>query len=209
MTKHQIKQAIKPSIQNVPMPKIARGGVLFSLNKLFFTLFILFLLPFSSFSQASSDADKLQQYLAKEFNTPPIKKKIWLLADTKTTVADILGHPYKQMRVSYWIDPAQPSKSVWLLHKIGKERYIDVAITIDNNTIQKLRILAFRESRGWEVKLPFFTKQFDQNKLTEDLKLTNRVDNISGATLSWHAVTKLARMALYLDSKRTDRPKVQ
>ncbi len=128
--------------------------------------------------------------------------KIWLIGDTKKVIIDILGHPYHQLRVTYWTSSQTPEKSIWILQEIGRERYIDVGIVIENNKIEKLRILAFRESRGWEVKLPFFTKQFDNNSLTEERKLKNRVDSITGATLSWRAVTRLARMALYLDQQR-------
>ncbi len=140
-------------------------------------------------------------FLSTVFQSKPIEKKIWLVGEKKKTVTNILNHPYKQIRVGYWTSNNMPETRVWLLQEIGKEKYIDVGIEIKNNQVQKLRILAFRESRGWEVKLPFFTEQFNQNKLTSDNKLQNQVNSISGATLSWRAVTKLARMALYLDSQ--------
>ncbi|MEO1898962.1 MAG: FMN-binding protein, partial [Methylococcales bacterium] len=63
-----------------------------------------------------------------------------------------------------------------------------------------LKVLAFRESRGWEVKHDFFTDQFKQNTLDSHLKLTQAIDGISGATLSVRALTKTARLALFFDS---------
>ncbi len=128
-------------------------------------------------------------------------KKIWLIGDKKRVTTEILGHPYHFLRVGYWQNPHFPNRRVWILQEIGKERMIDVGIQIERHKIQKLRVLAFRESRGWEVKLPFFTKQFEGIGLTDSHDLSNRIDAITGATLSWRAVTKLARMALYLDKQ--------
>lgn len=158
--------------------------------------FFLFISANNSYANTNTS-----DFLAGIFKTEASEKKVWLLGEIKEKVTHILNHPYKKMRVGYWTASDKPNTRVWFLQEIGKERDIDVAIVIKNSTIQKLRILAFRESRGWEVKLPFFTKQFDQNTLTENNKLSNQVSNISGATLSWRAVTKLARVALYLDSQ--------
>ncbi|WP_319380439.1 FMN-binding protein [Thiomicrorhabdus sp.] len=134
-----------------------------------------------------------------------VEKKIWLIGDQKKATTEILGHPYHQLRVTYWTSPENTAKSVWILQEIGKERFIDVGIVIESNEIRKLEILAFRESRGWEVKLPFFTAQFDGNRLTKEHKLEKRVDAITGATLSWRAVTGVAKMALYLNGQRPEK----
>ena len=58
-------------------------------------------------------------------------------------------------------------------------------------------ILTYRESRGYEVRHDFFTRQFKGAALKGD-KLTNRIDGISGATLSVWAVTNVSEWALYL-----------
>jgi Na+-translocating ferredoxin:NAD+ oxidoreductase RnfG subunit len=63
--------------------------------------------------------------------------------------------------------------------------------------------LAFRESRGWEIRYPFFTKQFDQVSLTQKQKLNKTIDNITGATLSVRAVRKLAQLALIYHARVT------
>ena len=175
-------------------------------KRVYLTLFSLAMLIALPACYANTDIQARQKaYLAQAFKGANVQEyKIWLLGDKKATVAKILGHNYKQMRVGYWTTPGNFSPSarrVWFLQEIGKDKYIDVAITIETNAIQQLRILKFRESRGWEVKLPFFTKQFEQNTLTSDLKLSKKIDNISGATLSYRAVTNLAKMALYLNSQ--------
>ena len=57
--------------------------------------------------------------------------------------------------------------------------------------------------RGWEVRHSFFTDQFDDASLVKDARLDRTIDNISGATLSVRAVTRLARVALLLDQAVT------
>lgn len=170
------------------------------------TLFLWLLILSTQLLPLSGQAKEIDQqdFINGIFTSNPEKiklKKIWLTGTKKATVKSILGHPYHKLRVSYWIHPDYPNETIWILHEIGKEKMIDVGIAIKDQKIKKLRILKFRESRGWEVRLPFFTKQFDQNSLSTDYKLTKRVDSISGATLSYRAVTKLARMALFLDQQ--------
>jgi len=64
--------------------------------------------------------------------------------------------------------------------------------------LEKVKVLVFRESRGWEVKHDFFGQQFTGAKLTDKNRLDTKIDNISGATMSVNAVTNISRMALLL-----------
>jgi Na+-translocating ferredoxin:NAD+ oxidoreductase RnfG subunit len=129
-------------------------------------------------------------------NKPPKADVLWLDADLKKQIADILDHNYQALRVRYW---RQDKKSAWVLEEIGKEKPITTGIVINNGKIEQVKILVFRESRGWEVRHDFFTGQFKQAALNEDHMLDKTIDNISGATLSVRAVRKLARIALLLD----------
>lgn len=90
---------------------------------------------------------------------------------------------------------------MWIINEIGKTKPITVAIIIKNKKITRLKVLAFRESRGWEVKHSFFTDQFKQNSLNPNLSLSKPIDGISGATLSVRALTKTAQLALFFDSQ--------
>ena len=55
-----------------------------------------------------------------------------------------------------------------------------------------------------EVRYDSFARQFTDTKLlTDTLELDRNIDNISGATLSVRAVTKLARLALLLHNSVT------
>lgn len=130
--------------------------------------------------------------------TPPKPKVIWLTGDLKSQVAKILQHPYPKLRVKYW---RKGGKSAWVLDEIGKEKPITVGIVVHDGKISELRVLAFRESRGWEVKQPFFTRQFEQAGLNDHDQLNKDIDGITGATLSVRALKKLARMALFLHNR--------
>jgi Na+-translocating ferredoxin:NAD+ oxidoreductase RnfG subunit len=129
-------------------------------------------------------------------NKPPKAEVLWLDKTLKKQITDILNHKYKSLRVRYW---QQEKKSVWILEEIGKEKPITTGIVVNDGHIEKVKVLEFRESRGWEIRHEFFTDQFKQAKLKDDYQLDKTIDNISGATLSVRAVKKLAKIALLLD----------
>ena len=87
------------------------------------------------------------------------------------------------------------------MNETGKTQPITIGIIIDNGKISLLKVLAFRESRGWEVKHDFFTDQFKQATLDKNLNLDKPIDGISGATLSVRALTKIAKLALFFDQQ--------
>ncbi|MDT8450716.1 MAG: FMN-binding protein [Wenzhouxiangellaceae bacterium] len=129
----------------------------------------------------------------------PDAEAIWMSGPAAERVEEILGHPYPSLRIRYW---ARGGRSAWILDEIGKERPITTGITIDDGRIVGLKVLIFRETRGWEVRYPFFTEQFEGAALGDSGLLDRDIDNITGATLSVNAIRKLARLALYLDQHR-------
>lgn len=128
----------------------------------------------------------------------PAVTTVWLTKDKRQVISDILQHTPAFIRVKFW---KQKSKTAWILNEIGKEKLITVGVVIDNGQIKKLKVLEFRESRGWEVKHDFFTKQFNSASLKEGMQLNKSIDGISGATLSVRALKKIARIALYLEQQ--------
>jgi len=134
---------------------------------------------------------------------PPSPQVLWLKGDSRETAAGILGHPYPGLRVRYW---EQDGRTAWILEEIGKEKPITVGMVVGPGGMELLRVLEFRESRGWEVRYPFFTDQFSGIGLTQDRQLDRHIDGISGATLSVRALQKLARLALYLYQQTRDTP---
>lgn len=138
-------------------------------------------------------ADFLQQ--AFDGHTPAARI-LWLSAEVRQQAAAILGHPYAGLRVRYWL---RNDRSAWILDEIGKEKPITIGLVIEANQITDLYILAFRESRGGEIRYPFFTDQFKGLSLKSNRKLDGAVDGITGATLSVRAVKRIANFALYLE----------
>jgi len=134
----------------------------------------------------------LQEVFAEK---PPSPQVLWLKGDIRETAAAILGHPYPGLRIRYW---KSAGRTAWILEEIGKEKPITAGMVIGPAGMELLRVLEFRESRGWEVRYPFFTDQFDGIGLTAERQLDRNIDGISGATLSVRALEKLARLALYL-----------
>jgi hypothetical protein len=102
------------------------------------------------------------------------------------------------MRIRYW---AEGGRTAWIVEEIGKEKPITTGIVVNDGSIERVKVLIFRESRGWEVRHDFFTKQFHGATLNGHRELDRSIDGISGATMSVSAVTRLARMVLLLDRK--------
>lgn len=160
---------------------------------------ILLVLLFSIIATAQAvEYQSTEEFLLQVFsgNTPK-PQVLWLKKHKQKIMADILQHKPGFMRIRYW---QSAEKSVWVINEIGKIKPITTAVVIKNQKIDQIKVLAFRESRGWEVKYDFFTDQFKQNTLNKDLRLSQAIDGISGATLSVRALTKTARLALFFDS---------
>ena len=159
-------------------------------------LLIILLSCFSSLQ--AGEYQSTEDFLIQVFSgPPPMPKLLWLKKDIRKQASQILKHRPGFLRTRYWQTDQQ---SVWIINEIGKTKPITIAVVIKDNKIVLLKVLAFRESRGWEVKHDFFTDQFKQNRLNADLTLNQPIDGISGATLSVHALTKVAQLALYFDS---------
>lgn len=150
-------------------------------------------------SYARGTYQTADDFLTEVFaGSPPQPDVLWLRGDIKEQVTEILGHRFPALRIRYW---GQGQRTAWILEEIGKEKPITVGLVVNAASLEVIRVLVFRESRGWEVRHPFFTDQFKGIGLTGKRELDGNVDGISGATLSVRALKKLARLALYLDSR--------
>ncbi|MBL4607761.1 MAG: FMN-binding protein [Pseudomonadales bacterium] len=150
---------------------------------------------------AKEKPEDLTVFLAQVFGEPPRKPKMKYLSDIeRERISDILSHSLSFRRVRYW---RKSASSVWLLEEVGKHKPITAGFWLEKGIIKKVKVLAFRESRGWEIKYPYFLKQFNGVFLLENTVLSTKVDGISGATLSVRAMTKMARIALYLNQQVT------
>ena len=116
----------------------------------------------------------------------------------KIEVKKILGRDLGVLRVRFW---ERDGSTVWILDEIGKEKPITVGFVVKGGVIENVKVLIFRESRGDEVRHPFFLEQFKGARLGPSGKLDRDIDGISGASLSVRALKKLSRLALYFHSQ--------
>ncbi|WP_179952247.1 FMN-binding protein [Marinicella rhabdoformis] len=154
-----------------------------------------------------SDEEKntIKQFISDQFNgNAPKPKRLWVKAELKSQIQKILSRPIKQLSYRYWhVD----NKSIWILDEIGKERDITTAVIIKGQQIEQVKVLVYRESRGGEVQVPWFTQQFVG--ASPDDNWQKKIDSISGATLSVNAMKKQAELALFLQkqiSQSKDKP---
>ncbi|MBT8047130.1 MAG: FMN-binding protein [Xanthomonadales bacterium] len=139
---------------------------------------------------------EVEDYLGGVFpGGVPEAQTLWVSGDLRDQVEHILGHRFGALRTRYWYDG---EASAWILEEIGKELPITIGVTIKDGAILNVRVLEFRESRGWEVRYPFFTDQFTQARLAGEGQLDRKIDGITGATLSVSAVKRTAKVALIL-----------
>ena len=131
-------------------------------------------------------------------DTQPEMRTLWLTEETRAAASAAVGWVPKALRLHYW---QADTCTAWILEDIGKDKPITLGVAISANRIERVEVLAFRESRGWEIRYPFFTSQFKGLTLATDGHLSQQVDGITGATLSVRAVERMARLALWLDAQ--------
>lgn len=157
------------------------------------------LLMVSGVSWSRGTYQEPDSFISETFaGKPPAPKLLWITDSMQPEITRILGHPSAQRRVRYWRSGA---RSAWILDEIGKEEPITIGYVVHQDRIERARVLVYRESRGDEVRYPRFTEQFTGATLKDTNDLDRGIDNISGATLSVDAMTRTARLALYLDKK--------
>ncbi len=139
-----------------------------------------------------------EEFLLNAFNNDNYTQKtLWLSGDTKKNVQALLDRKQVPLRQRYWV---HQNKTAWIMNEIGKELPITIGVVIENNSIQQINVLEYRESRGGEVRHSFFTKQFIGSRLEKN-DLDNTINGITGATLSVWSMQRVAKAALYLHNK--------
>jgi hypothetical protein len=139
------------------------------------------------------------QFIKNSFETEPEIKTIWLKKEIKADIKELTGLDYPGLRIRYW---EVGNKRAWILEAIGKVKLITTGFLTNDQSIEDMRVLIYRETHGYEVQYPFFRNQFKGLRFEsqKNYKLNKKIDGISGATLSVNALTKLSKIALYLDT---------
>ena len=152
---------------------------------------------------AQQEAEEVYQapeaFLAETFEgETPAPAVLWLTKPMRGQIRRIMGHEHEGMRVRYW---ARNGRTAWILDEIGKVQPITSGVVVSEGRIERLKVLIYRESHGWEVKHSFFTDRFRGAASEPDGGLDRSVDHIAGATLSVDALKRVAELALYLHAQ--------
>jgi hypothetical protein len=172
-------------------------------EKVIMLLFLLFITTIYSGSAKAFELYKTFQtpdvFLAEMFNNNvPAPVVLNLDAQAQREISAVFKRPFPSQRVRYWKDE---SKTVWVFDDIGKEGYVPTTcgFAISNGAVETARVLIYRESRGEQVAEPSFLNQL-KGATASGTGLSNKVDNITGATLSVVMMERMARTAITLDS---------
>lgn len=138
------------------------------------------------------------EFIGQSFDGEPGQKVLWLDREVKSQLGEILGHPYKGLRIRYW---ELAGRTAWILEEVGKVELITAGFVVEDDKLQRLQVLIYRETHGWEVRYPFFTNQFRGTGRRQSGGLDRQIDGISGATLSVNALVRLSEVALYLHTQ--------
>jgi FMN-binding domain len=153
----------------------------------------------AAFSVVGEEYLQRDDFLAMAFGDDPAEMQtLWLTKESKSAARAAVGWVPVALRLRYW---QGGERTAWIIEDIGKDKPITLGIAVENNRIERVEVLAFRESRGWEIRYPFFTDQFKGLTLASDGYLSQPIDGITGATLSVQAVERVARLALWLDAQ--------
>lgn len=160
-------------------------------------IFSSFILSGVTGSAAEKVYEQPSAFLSRHFGKAPETRILPIDPRRQQQLTAILGHRYGQNQVRYW---AANGKSAWILDEIGKTEPITTGFIVRGGKISEMKVLIYRESHGWEVSRPFFTKQFEGKSLSGS-SMNQPVDGIVGATLSVRALSKLGAAALYLSQE--------
>lgn len=123
------------------------------------------------------------------------KKKVWLTDSQRDAISGILGEPYDERRVTYYIGvkDGAPVGYVTIGNEIGRSYPITFMVVINpDGTVKDVEIMVYREPHGWEVRFEPFMKQFFGRDANDPF---DNINNITGATLSVRSMTRGTRKA--------------
>ena len=127
-----------------------------------------------------------------------------LSADDARAVARATGLALRSasMRALVALGGERPLGVVVVDGVIGKFEMIDFAVGIAvDGKIRNVEILTYRESHGFEVRLPAWRKQFVGKGKADKLRVDEDINNISGATMSaTHVTDGVRRIVAVVDA---------
>ena len=173
------------------------------MKQLFLTFIIL--LTSAGLALAEDVYQSPDTFIAESFGgSTPATRSLTIQGDLKDKMAKIMGSYYRLPKTQYW---SKDGRTAWILEEIGKFEPITAGFVVGaDGKLERVKVLIYRESHGWEVKHEFFTRQFKGAGLRRQKKLDQRIDGISGATLSVNTLKRLSALALLLHENVSSSP---
>ena len=126
-----------------------------------------------------------------------IPKTVTLTEDQISKIEKASGQTVREKTAKVFI--AKSGESVIIDRVLGKHEFITYAIGVDQNgKVKQIEILEYKETYGGEINRAEWRKQFYGKDKSAKLKLTDDIQNISGATLSCKHVTDGVRRVLVM-----------
>ena len=168
--------------------------------KFFSSIYIISGILFSTVSFATDEILDRDIFLKSSLGVSEVPKHSYIILkdDIDEGVTQILKDTYHLPVIKYW---RSGEKVGFVLEAIGKHEFITTGFVVENNKILQAKVLVYRENYGYEIKYDYFLDQVRGNSLKGNGKLTKRIANISGATLSVNSMRKLSQLSLFLYSK--------
>ncbi len=142
---------------------------------------------------------------ALEIAFPEVKtiemEKLSLTGKQRRRVADRAGAPVRFTSIPAYIGvrDGHPVGYAFIHNVKGKSRPITfMAVITPAGKIDRVEVLAFRESHGYEIRYPAFRKQFVGKGMEDPIRHRRDILNISGATISCRAIADGVRILLSL-----------
>jgi len=120
---------------------------------------------------------------------------VTLDTDQRKAIEQASGVPVRASVVRAW----RAADGGWFFVDavIGKSELITYALGLHpDGRIKQVEVLEYRESHGGEIRYPAWRKQFVGRKASDDIRVGDDIQGISGATLSCEHVTDGIRRLL-------------
>ncbi|MBL7076792.1 MAG: FMN-binding protein [Kiritimatiellae bacterium] len=159
----------------------------------FLQLGLLLALPMAGLAKE----DAVERLLKEQFDNTPAVQSLSVTGSVAAACREILGRDGTPKRIVYY---AGAEGTLWVMSARGKHGPIKAGFVVFEGRIRSARILADREKRGRPIRSERYLKQYEGAGLNDRGRLNERVDGITGATISSSAVEKMARLALRLSA---------
>ncbi len=150
---------------------------------------VVYLNPEQAMELAFPDANEVQTHTVTL--DPELKARIQERAKNRVL--------FSKIEIHTGIRKGEPMGYAMIHNVKGKVRPITFMLVIEpDGKVQRVEILAYRESHGGEIRHPSFLKQFVGKNVSDPIRNKRDIRNISGATISCRAIADGVRTLVAL-----------